>query len=77
MRLLDYELLDLPDGTFVYLHQYSDEKYLIALNFTNESKTISLPFAGNIILSTEIDRQGAVDNSLTVYGDEGILIRLI
>jgi alpha-glucosidase len=71
-----YEALESPEGTFVYLRQYGDEKHLIALNFTSEAKTITLPFAGTIVLSTGLDRQGAVDKNVTVNADEGIVIRL-
>ena len=71
-----YQSLDAPQGTFVYLRQHENEKHLIALNFTNEAKTVILPSSGNIVLSTGLNRQGAVDTSVELNGNEGLLILL-
>lgn len=67
-------------GCFVYLRQYNDQRCLIALNFTDETHTLSLPdYAnGNVIVSTNSDRDGLpIDlNTLTLTANEGLLIEL-
>ena len=71
-----YESLDSPEGTFVYLRQYNDEKHLIALNFTDEAKTLSLSSAGKIVISTELDRHEQFGAEVKLRSNEGLVIYL-
>ena len=68
-----------PDDCFVYLRQSSSQRYLIALNFSDNEQTVELPEMGNggIVLSTYLDREGPVDLALLrLRGDEGCVIEL-
>ncbi len=68
-----------PDGCFVYLRQSSNQRYLIALNFSGNERTLKLPEMGNgdIVLSTYLDCEGPVDLALLrLRGDEGFVIEL-
>ncbi len=63
-----YQSLDAPDG--VYAYQRGD-KYLIALNFTDQPQPTA--FSGEIVLSTGLDRSGAVE-SLELRPHEGVIL---
>ena len=68
-----------PDDCFVYLRQLSNQRYLIALNFSGNEQTVRLPEMGNgrIVLSTCLDREGPIDVALLrLRGDEGFVIEL-
>jgi alpha-glucosidase len=70
---------DVPPDCFVYLREAQGQRFLVILNFSAESKTISLPTAGNasIVISTHLDRGGTVDlGNLILRDNEGIIIRL-
>jgi alpha-glucosidase len=76
-----YAIDPCPAGCFVYLRQYNDQRCLIALNFTGETRTLDLSDYGDsttIILSTEADRDGQpVDlGALALHGDEGVIIEV-
>jgi alpha-glucosidase len=67
------------DACMVWIRQYGDERYLVALNFTDQPQTLNLPLAGQgqVIASTEMDRQETEDlTSLMLRGDEGCLLKL-
>ncbi|QBD75994.1 alpha-amylase [Ktedonosporobacter rubrisoli] len=66
-----------PEGCLVYERSGPHERWLIALNFTNEEQFIRLAEGshGYLVLSTHLDRQGAVDLSvLSLRANEGCLI---
>lgn len=68
-----------PEGCLVYERSQQRERWLIALNFTDEEQFIRLPEAssGRIVLSTLLDREEAVDLSpLLLRANEGCLIAL-
>src|SRR5215471_2492607 len=68
-----------PADCFVYLRQLVGERYVIALNFSNEQQTLSLPEmdSGRIVLSTHLDRSEQVDpTALHLRPNEGCLIEL-
>ncbi len=74
-----YQSHESPEGTFVYKRTHADENLLIALNFTNQDKIITLPAfdQGETILSTHMDRSEIEDlSALTLRANEGVLIRL-
>ncbi len=70
----DYVSVESPAGTFVYTR--GDDSYGIALNFTGEPQTVTLPDVGEIILSTHLDRAEVVATTLTLRPDEGVILRL-
>jgi hypothetical protein len=56
------------------------ERFLSALNFTEEAKMLALdePEAGTVIVSTALDREGPVDlSALLLRPNEGVLVRLV
>jgi alpha-glucosidase len=68
-----------PEGCLVYERSEQRERWLIALNFTDEEHLIHLPEAsgGRIVLSTLLDREEAVDRSaLLLRANEGCLIAM-
>ena len=69
-----------PDDCFVYLRQSSNQRHLIALNFSGHEQTLKLPEMGKgrIVLSTYLDREGSIDLALfRLRGDEGFVIELV
>jgi alpha-glucosidase len=70
---------NVPEDCFVYLRQFESQRYLIALNFSSQVQTASLAAsgAGQLILSTYLDRQGLIDlTAVCLRGNEGCLIAL-
>jgi alpha-glucosidase len=68
---------DVSDGCFVYWREHAGERYLIALNFTDAPRSVSLPArAGSLVLSTHLDRAGPVRvERLELRADEGVIIK--
>ncbi len=67
------------DSCFVYLRQLDSQRYLIALNFSGQEQTISLPEMdnGHILLSTCLDREETVDLAcLRLRSNEGTVIEV-
>ena len=68
------------DVCFAYLREADGARFLIALNFSAEPRNLDLSSAagsGVVVVSTWLDREGAIDlASVTLRGDEGILVRL-
>jgi alpha-glucosidase len=72
-----YEALNSSEGTFVYLRRQGDEKRLIALNFTDKDQQIDMPSAGQIAISTHLDRVETLQShSLTLRPYEGVIVEL-
>ncbi len=69
LALGDYASLDAPEGVFAYTR---GGKYVIALNFTDEAKQTAID--GEIVLSTHLDRDGAVE-LLALRPNEGVILR--
>jgi alpha-glucosidase len=69
---------DAPLNCFVYLREYEQERYLIALNFGAEFCEVEFHDAtGKIVLSTELDRaEGLPLSALSLRPHEGILVEL-
>jgi alpha-glucosidase len=70
---------DIPENCFVYLREAQDELILIALNFSSEPQTVSLPEYGTVpvSLSTFPDRAGEVDLSdLELKSNEGLILKI-
>lgn len=72
-----YVPMDSPAGCFVYARSTENESYWIALNFTGESKTVTLPEAGQIVFSTYLDRaENLSAGEISLRADEGLLVKL-
>jgi alpha-glucosidase len=72
-----YRALESPEGTFVYLREHGEETKLIALNFSDDPQTIAISRAGQVVLSTQMDREETLNgNSLELRPNEGILVDL-
>jgi alpha-glucosidase len=67
-----------PDDTFVYIREAAGERYLVALNFADQDRTISVPElgAGQLVLSTLMNRDETVSGSLTLTANEGCIVKL-
>jgi alpha-glucosidase len=60
---------------FVYLRQYQDQQYLVALNLSGQEQILHLSGHGRILLSTQMDDEGERDLSqLCLRANEGQLI---
>jgi alpha-glucosidase len=73
-------LLESPAGTLAFVRAAQGERFLSALNFTEEAKMLALdePEAGTVIVSTALDREGPVDlSALLLRPNEGVLVRLV
>ena len=70
---------DVPENCFVYLREGQDEKVLVALNFSSEPQTFSLPslHSFSVVLSTFLDREGKSDSSsLELRSNEGLILKI-
>jgi alpha-glucosidase len=65
------------DNCFVYLRQHDDQRYMVALNFSDQEQVVTVTghIEGNIVISTFMDREGFIDLSkVHLRSNEGILI---
>ena len=66
-----------PAGVYAYVRQHGDQRVLVALNFTGESKTLDAPGTGRVLLNTHLDHDGGpTAATLTLRPDEGVVIAL-
>jgi alpha-glucosidase len=72
--------LDQPNpACFVYLRQHSDQRYLVALNFSSQEQVVTLPEQGQgrLLLSTYLDHEGQIAmGEIHLRGNEGLLIEV-
>lgn len=70
--------LDQPNPScFVYLRRHSDQRCLVALNFSAQDQVVTLPEQGQgrVLLSTHLDREGLISlAAVHLRGNEGLLI---
>ena len=70
---------DAPEDCFVYLREFDQQRYLIALNFSSEKREVRLPKMGkgHVLISTHLDREGTVDlSSFSLRGNEGVVVEI-
>jgi len=76
----DYQPIDnVPTSCYVFLRLAEGQKLLVALNFADQLVVLDLSTlgSGNLLVSTELDRQGRIDlNHLNLRGHEGVVISL-
>lgn len=70
LSLGSYQPLDAPEGVFAFGR---GGQYMVALNFTGDVKRIAL--SGEIVLSTHLDREGAVE-TIDLRPNEGVISRI-
>jgi alpha-glucosidase len=75
-----YRSLDgVGENCYAYLRELDQQRYLIVLSFADHEQSISLPVKGKatILISTYLDREGAVDSSaFALRGNEGCILVL-
>ena len=74
-----YQPLDVEEDCFVYLREVDGERRLVALNFVDEARHLSIAGEawGRVVLSTHLDREELVDLSrLHLRPYEGIIVEL-
>jgi alpha-glucosidase len=70
---------NVPQDCYVYMRQSENQRVLVMLNFSNQDRRIALPTlgAGEIVISTGLDRSGLVKLAdCTLRGNEGLIIKL-
>ena len=73
-----YQTVKHPHDTcLVFMRQQDSERWLVALNFAASDQTLSIGGTGQIVLSTELDREEAVNlGALQLRAYEGCIIKL-
>jgi alpha-glucosidase len=64
---------------FAYIRQFDQQRYAVLLNFSGTEHNLALSSAqkAHIVISTHLDREGAVDvTSLSLRANEGCIIQL-
>ncbi|HEX7735974.1 MAG TPA: alpha-amylase family glycosyl hydrolase [Ktedonobacteraceae bacterium] len=76
LTLGSYQFVEQDNAScFVYLRQYANQSYLIALNCSFQPQTLHLSGQGRIVLSTHMDSSGTRDLAgLTLRANEGLVI---
>ena len=76
----DYRSVDVDaDDCWLYLREADDERCLIALNFSDAPRTVTMPGeeSGRVVLSTHLDREEEDSlSALTLRPHEGVIIEL-
>jgi alpha-glucosidase len=70
-------LENLSADCYTFRRQAGGQRVLVALNFSGEDQSISLPGrgGGTIVISTHLDREGKVDlDDLGLRADEGLIV---
>ena len=67
-----YQSYKSPEGVYAYLR---GAEVLVALNFTNQPKALGVP-AGEILLSTHLERYGTIGGKLELRPNEGVMLKL-
>lgn len=67
------------DGLYAYLREVENSSIFVAVNFKDSEIVYrqSVPVAGGLLLSSELDRSGSVDLSeLKLRGNEAVIVAL-
>jgi alpha-glucosidase len=78
-RSLDSGSTEAQENCFVFERQGDDQHVLVALNFSAQEQTLSLPElgTGRIVLSTDLDQEGEVNLAdFNLRANEGCIIEL-
>ena len=69
-----YARVHVDDDVLVYQRSVDNEQCVVALNLSHAARTVTLPERGRIVLSTHLERDGEVGDSLELRPDEGVVI---
>jgi alpha-glucosidase len=75
----EYAPIDLADGLVGFIRTFERANYLVVANIQPRPATAPLPAdhpEGRIILSTELDREEMIRDTLTLRADEGVVIEV-
>jgi alpha-glucosidase len=65
------------DDMLMFKRSYAGAEFLIALNFSHDPRKLPFDATAALLISTHLDRDlGAVQSSLILRGDEGMILRL-
>jgi len=69
---------DQPEDCFLYLRESPEDRYLICLNFSGQERKLEAPElkSARLLLSTHLERAGALDLPLTLKPNEGCILKL-
>ena len=70
---------DQPEGSYVYLREWIDERFAVALNFSSDACNINIggETTGQVVLSSHLDRESEEELAdFSLRGNEGVVIRL-
>jgi alpha-glucosidase len=71
-----YRSLPAARGVYAYERQADDERMFVALNFTGAERSVTLPSAGDLVLSSDDARTGPRSGARLELGpDEGVIVR--
>jgi alpha-glucosidase len=72
-----YYTLDAPSGVFAYLREAEDARLVVALNFFDRSRRVTLPREATLVMSTTAERaEGKLGTSFELRPSEGLIARL-
>ena len=80
LQIGDYSPVYSDNQIFAYMRSKNDTCFLIILNFSHRPcyfRPKQMNYKGQIIISTEAEREGhMVEGTITLSGDEGLIIRI-
>ncbi len=79
LQLGSYQAVEhAPDDCFAFERRLGDQRIIVALNLSGQDRRVVLPDlgAGEIVMSTALDRSGPVVLAdFTLRGNEGLMIK--
>ena len=78
----DYAALPAGDDLMTYIRKSAERRFLIALNFAGQSRSLNLgelqARAASLRISTYLDREHErLENELVLRADEGVIVELV
>jgi glycosidase len=68
---------DGPDNCFAYLREHDGQRVLVALNFADAERTVSLPAAGTVRVASGLDREtSSTTDRLALAPNEAVVVEL-
>ena len=69
-----YRALESPPDTFVYLREHAEQTLLIALNFADTPRAVTLPRRGALVVSTDSQQAAMSGDRIELRPCEGVVI---
>jgi alpha-glucosidase len=70
-----YRHIYTDEHVLVFAREVDGERHTVALNFSDAAQTLTSEPAGQIVLSTQLDRNEAVSAQLGLRPNEGVIIQ--